>query len=207
MVWPIFWNKESWNPVICWSDWITEHSYYILQRIRDSCNSEHTYHDTAHGNNQACDGKEQLHVSCTASFSADEEHNIIRASFLHLYQNIKAYNFLFNKYIRQQALEVTSLKKQQVDTSVHYVHALVVLYRSTTMSASSYFMRKRVQCKLKSVYNYCNRFITYNLFSTPNSDSQHQLLNEQWMFFFCHIYVASWRQRDLYSFFITRFNS
>jgi hypothetical protein len=101
---------------------------------------------------------------CSASYSADEEHKNAGASFPHLYQNMNAYNFLFNKHIRQQTLEVTSLIKQQIHPSVHYVHALVTLYRRTTMSSSSYFMRKYVQCKLKSVYKYCNRFITCNLF-------------------------------------------
>lgn len=101
--------------------------------MRDICNSEHTYHDTAHGNNQACDRKEQLHIDCSASLSADEEYNITGASLPFLYQNMKACNFLFNKYIRQQMLEVMSLIKQKMCPSVHYVHARVTLYRRTTM--------------------------------------------------------------------------
>jgi hypothetical protein len=118
---------------------------HALAGAKGNCNSKCTYHDTAHGNSHEGDSKEKLHVGCAALFTADEEHNITGALLPNLYQSMKSYNFLFNKYIRQQALQVTSLINQQIDPPVHYVHALVVLYRRTAMSTSSFLTRTYVK--------------------------------------------------------------
>jgi hypothetical protein len=92
---------------------------HILLGARATCNSECTYHDTAHGNNQARDSKKQLHVDFPSSFSAEEERYITDVVLPNLYPIMRPYNFLFNWYIRQQAEEVASLINQHTGPSVH----------------------------------------------------------------------------------------